>query len=238
MSEPIADRLAAVRQRVAEAARRAGRDPDEITLVGASKRKPAGAVAEAVAAGLGHVGESFAQEAREKIPAVAAELAARGVAPPRWHFLGRLQRNKARIVARLFDCLESLDGLALAEELSRRAVREGRKLDALIQVNVSGEAQKGGVDESELAALLAACETLPALTVRGLMGVPAASADPEASRPAFARLRALRDAHRGLPGGGSLQALSMGMSGDFPVAIEEGATIVRVGTAIFGEREG
>lgn len=235
---PIAERLAAVREQIADAAVRAGREPAEVTLIGVAKRKPAALVAEAVAAGLTDVGESFAQEARDKIPEVTSLLTERGIAPPRWHFLGGLQRNKARYVARLFDCLHSLDGLPLAEELSKRAAAAGRRLDALVQINVSAEPQKSGIPPAALGALLEACSPLPGLVVRGLMAVPAARPDPESSRAAFARLRELRDAHCRGPNGSALVDLSMGMSADFRVAIEEGATMVRVGTAIFGEREG
>jgi hypothetical protein len=225
-------RLAALRERIAAAARRAGRDPGEITLVGVSKRVPAERVATAVAAGLRDVGESFVQEARAKIPDVAARVAE----PPRWHLVGRLQRNKARDAAALFDWVHGVDREDLARELDRRAGQAGRKLAVLLQVNLSGEAQKGGAAPEAVPGLLAACGALAALEVRGLMTVPAAAEDPEAARPAFARLRALRDALRAAPGGDGLVHLSMGMSHDFEVAVEEGATMVRVGTALFGTR--
>jgi hypothetical protein len=229
----IGARLSAVRERIAAAARRAGRAPDAVTLVGVAKQQPAAVVAAAVRAGLGCVGENFAQEARAKIPAVREMLAGAGVAVPRWHFIGQLQQNKARLVAPLFDCVESVDRLALAAELDRRAAAAGRTLDVLLQVNVSGEAQKGGVAPGELPGLVDAVSALGHLRLRGLMAIPEASDDPEASRPAFARLRALRDA-LGRP---EVVELSMGMSADFEVAIEEGATLVRVGTALFGARE-
>jgi pyridoxal phosphate enzyme (YggS family) len=227
----VAERLAALHARIAAAARRAGRDPASVTLIGVSKRVAAARVAEAVAAGLGDAGESFVQEAREKIPA----LAARGTRP-RWHLVGRLQRNKARDAARLFDWVHSVDRAELADELARRAQAEGRRLAILLQVNLSGEPQKGGATPDDLPALIAACAELPALQLRGLMTIPAAAADPEAARPVFARLRALRDGLRDAPGGAALEELSMGMSLDFEVAVEEGATMVRIGTALFGER--
>ncbi|MDP6540758.1 MAG: YggS family pyridoxal phosphate-dependent enzyme [Planctomycetota bacterium] len=237
MSHDVSEQLAAVHERIAVAARRAAREPSAITLVGVSKRQPQERVVAAVAAGLRHLGENFAQEARDKRPALLAALAERGAPAPRWHFIGQLQRNKARLVAPHFDLVESVDRESLAVALDRRAGEAGRTLDVLLQVNLSGEAQKGGVREEELPRLLAATAPLPHLRVTGLMGVPAAGTDPEQARPAFARLRALRDTLSSGTEGGTLQELSMGMSGDFEVAIEEGATIVRVGTAIFGPRE-
>jgi hypothetical protein len=233
----VAGALAELRGRIAAAAGRAGRDPAEVVLVGVAKRQPAQRVAAAVAAGLTHVGESFAQEARDEIPRVCEMLAARGIAPPRWHFVGRLQRNKARLVVPLFECVESLDRTDLAQELAVRTAALGRRLDVLLQVNLSGESQKGGAPPEALPALLAACAALPALRVTGLMTVPAASPDAEKARPVFARLRTLQGELRAAPGGTELRELSMGMSADFEVAIEEGATLVRVGSALFGARE-
>lgn len=233
----IASRLAQVRARVAAAAARAGRSADDVVIVGIAKMHPAAAVVAAVEAGLAHVGESFAQEARAKVPAVATALAARGLVPPRWHFVGRLQRNKAGPVAELFDCVESVDRVSLARALEHRRAQLGRPpLDVLLQVNLSGEPQKGGVDPEALPALLAELGELAHLRVVGLMTIPRAGEDPEQARPAFARLRALRDALSASPGGDTLRELSMGMSGDFEVAVEEGATWVRVGTALFGSR--
>jgi len=232
----IEGRLASVRERIASAAARAGRKPAEITLVGVAKRKPPELVAAAVRAGLRDLAENYVQEAAAKIPAVGDLLASEGLAMPRWHFVGQLQRNKAREVVRLFDVISSVDREPLAAELERRAIQQDRRLEALLQVNVSGEPQKGGVEPAALPALLEASAGWSRLRVVGLMAVPAAAADPEESRPAFARLRALRDELRGKVGGEHLSELSMGMTGDFEVAIEEGATIVRVGTAIFGAR--
>jgi hypothetical protein len=238
MSEPgLTQRLARVRARVEGACRRAGRDPAEVTLVGVAKRKPASLVADAVAAGLGHVGESFAQEARDKLPEVLRHLAERALAAPRWHFVGQLQRNKVRLVAPLFDVVESVDRISLAEELDRRAAALGRTIEVLLQVNTSGEAQKGGASPEAVPALLAQTSLLGALRVTGLMTVPAADPDPERARESFGRLRRLRDDLCATPEGHTLTQLSMGMSADFEVAIEEGATLVRVGTAIFGPRD-
>jgi len=233
----IAARLAAVRERVARAAARAGRTPGEIRIVGVSKRKPAEAIVAAVAAGLERIGENYVQEALAKLPAVWARLDARGLRHPQVHFVGRLQRNKARDAVAHFHCVETVDRESLARALDARARAQGVRLAVLLQVDLSGEATKGGAAPEALADLLASCAALPGISVEGLMTVPAPAPEPEASRPAFARLRALRDALRALPGGERLRELSMGMSGDFEVAVEEGATLVRVGTAIFGPRE-
>lgn len=231
-AEAIAASLAALRTRIGAAAERAGRNAADVTLIGVAKKHSADAVVAAVAAGLRDVGENFAQEAREKIPAVHAALAARGLPAPRWHFLGQLQRNKARLVTPLFDCVHTVDRAALAEELARRAQADGRTLDVLLQVNVDDEAQKGGVAPDALPALFDAARALPGLRIRGLMAIPAPRPD---TRPAFARLRALRDALTRATGA-ELPVLSMGMSDDFESAIAEGATCVRIGTALFGER--
>ncbi len=237
MPDAFAARLASVRERIALAAARAGRRAEEITLVGVSKRQPAEAVAQLVELGLVHCGENFVQEAREKIPRVAALLGAR-VPAPCWHFIGRLQRNKAKLAAEGFDVIEAVDRLELAEALSAYAAAAGRTLEVLVQVNVSGESQKGGATPGALSALAQAVTRLPALRLVGLMAVPAASEQPEAARPAFAQLRRLRDELRRAAPELALPHLSMGMSADFEIAIEEGATIVRVGTALFGPRGG
>jgi len=233
----IAERLAALRERIAGAARRVGRAPAEVTLVGVAKRQPAERVTAAVAAGLADVAENFVQEARAKIPLVREALGARGVAAPRFHLVGRLQTNKARLAATLFDCVQSVDREDLAHELSRRAEAAGRRLRALVQVNLSGEAQKGGAAPAALGALLAACAALPGLELAGLMTVPEETSDEALLRRRFAALRELRDTFA-RAGHSGLRELSMGMSGDFEIAIEEGATQVRIGTALFGAREG
>jgi pyridoxal phosphate enzyme (YggS family) len=233
----VAARLAEVRGRLADAARRAGRDPAAVRLVGVAKRQPAARVAAAVAAGLEDVGENFAQELRDKAPDVEARLEAEGLAPPRWHFVGRLQRNKVRLVIPFVSWVQSVDRASLAQELDRRAGAAGRRLDLLLQVDVSDEAQKGGVAPAEAESLLAAAAGLAHVSVVGLMAIPAPAPEAEAMRPAFARLRELRDTLGRAPGGGGLRELSMGMSADFEVAVAEGATMVRVGTAIFGPRD-
>lgn len=229
----VATRLREVVRRVEAAAIRAGRAPQEIALVGVAKQVAAEQVVEAVAAGLRHVGENYANEARAKLPLVSAALDARGLAWPRWHFIGQLQRNKARGVATAFDCVHSLDRPELGDALERHAAAAGRRLDVLLQVDLAGEPRKGGAAPDALPALLEASARWPSLRVAGLMTIPPAEADP---RPFFAALRAEREALRGRAGGAGLRELSMGMSGDFEVAIEEGATIIRVGTAIFGTR--
>ena len=223
----MAGRLEALEGRVAAAAARAGRDPAEVTLLGVAKRVAPERVAAALTAGLRDLGENYLQEAVERRGALGPEAGA-----ARWHFIGRLQRNKARAAAAHFDVVQTLDRASLGAALDRGAAAAGRRLDVLVQVNTSGEAQKGGVAPERLPELLDASRDWPHLRVAGLMTLPAATADPEAARPAFAALRALRE-RTGHP---ELRELSMGMSADFEVAIEEGATIIRIGTALFGPR--
>lgn len=219
----IAADLASVRGRLDAACRRAGRDPAAVTLVAVSKKQPPEAIREAYAAGQRDFGENYAQELRDK-QAALADLA--GI---RWHALGPLQTNKAKYVAGKVALLHTLDRVDLAQELARRA--GGAKVRALVEVNIGREPQKGGVLPEELPERLAALAAVPGIELAGLMCIPPAADDAEASRPHYRALRELRD--RLLPGG----ELSMGMSGDFEVAVEEGATLVRVGTAIFGERQ-
>lgn len=222
----IAERLTAVRARIAQACERAGRDPASVTLVGVSKTHPVEAVVEAVAAGLIDLGENRAQELVPK----AAGAAALGVGV-RWHFIGHLQRNKVREVAPHIAALHSLDSERLATDLERQLATLGTStpLPCYIEVNVAGEASKQGVPPEAVPALLAHARTCSHLDVVGLMTVAPETHDAESVRPVFKRLRALAAEH-------GLAGLSMGMSGDYLVAIEEGATIVRVGTAIFGPR--
>jgi pyridoxal phosphate enzyme (YggS family) len=229
----LAARLATVRARLDAAARRAGRDPAEITLIGVTKRMPATQVAEALRAGLSDVGENYVQEAREKEIAVRALLE---TSTARWHMIGRLQRNKAKVAAQIFDVVHSVDRPELARELDRHAATLGRRLAIFLQVSLCDEPQKGGAPPEAVPALVAACAACTALDVRGLMTIPRDVDHAEATRPVFARLRALRDTLHLAEGGENLHALSMGMSSDFEIAVEEGATHVRVGTAIFGAR--
>ena len=227
-------RLGVVQDRIDAALARVGRPTGDATLVGVSKRQPAHAVAAGALAGLAHLGENFAQELRDKAPAVEALLEGTGCPAPRWHFIGRLQRNKARLVVPIADCVETVDRLPLALEIDKRAAAAGRRMRVLVQVDLSGEPQKGGAAPDDVPALLEGLAACDALEVAGLMTIPAAAPNPEATRPAFARLRELRER---VGGRDALPELSMGMSSDFEVALEEGATIIRVGTAIFGPRE-
>ena len=214
----IAARLAAGKARVAQAAARAGRDPASVRLIAVSKTKPVALVREALAAGQTLFGENYAQELREKSEALGPGV--------EWHFIGALQTNKARMVVGRAALIHTCDRLALARELSKRAQGGGLTQRVLLEVNVGREPQKAGALPEQAAALLDQVRALPGLRCDGLMCIPPASGDP---RPHF---RALRELGAGL----GLAELSMGMSADFEVAIEEGATLVRVGTAIFGER--
>ncbi len=225
----VTERVREIRRRIEAAARRAGRDPAEITLVGASKRQPVERLLEARDAGVRVLGENRVQEALAKVPQVP------GVC---WHMIGRLQRNKARKAVEVFELIHSLDSLRLAETLDRLGVERGRPVDCLVEVNVGGEETKGGVAPAELGAFLDAVAGREGLRVLGLMTIPPWREDPEEVRPYFRRLRELAGeaATRELPGV-AMRELSMGMSHDFEVAIEEGATFVRIGTALFGPRD-
>ncbi|MCC6650445.1 MAG: YggS family pyridoxal phosphate-dependent enzyme [Candidatus Eisenbacteria bacterium] len=222
--------LAEVRARLSAAAVRSGRAPEDVTLVAVVKTLPPEVVAEAVRLGIADLGENRVQEAQ-----VHQQLVPRDAA--RWHFIGHLQRNKAGKVPGLFDVVHSVDDLELATALARRAAEAGRTLPVLVEVNVSGEASKFGVSPEALPELLEGMAAISHLELRGLMTVPAVADRPEEARAGFAMLRELRD--RGAARiGRALPELSMGMSGDFEVAIEEGATLVRVGSALFGARQG
>jgi pyridoxal phosphate enzyme (YggS family) len=229
MTTQIADNIRTIRNRMAAAAARAGRDPAGIRLMAVSKTVEPERIRQAIDAGVGLLGENYVQEAREKIPAVGQAV--------QWHMIGHLQTNKVKYVVTLFDWIHSVDRLELAQELSRRAGQHGRVLNVLIEINVSGEASKNGARPADVLELARQVAALPNLSVRGLMTMPPYSDDPENSRPYFVALRRLRDelAAAALPGV-AMAELSMGMTDDFEVAIEEGATIIRVGRAIFGER--
>jgi hypothetical protein len=213
--------LGRVQEAVARACARAGRSPDHVLLIAVSKTVEVERVRLAIAAGVAALGENRVQEAKEKIEALGR--------PVPWHLIGSLQTNKAKDAARLFDWIHSVDRLELAQALSRRAHGRERTLNVLLQVNLGDEPQKGGVAPDELKRLYETVAGLPDLKVRGLMAIPPATEQPEQARPYFRRLRELRDEL-------GLEHCSMGMSADFEVAIEEGATMVRVGTAIFGAR--
>jgi pyridoxal phosphate enzyme (YggS family) len=226
----VAERLAAVRARIAVAASRSGRPPEAVRLVAVSKTFGADAVRAAYAAGQIDFGENRVQEALAK-QADTADL------PVRWHLIGPLQTNKVNKVAGAFASVQSVHSLALVERLSRAAAAADADLPVLIQVDLAREATKSGLPPTQLRALLTHARELPAITVEGLMLLPPYADDPEQTRPWFRQLRELRDTllSEGTPAG-QLRELSMGMSHDFDVAIEEGATIVRVGSAIFGSR--
>jgi pyridoxal phosphate enzyme (YggS family) len=221
--------VAELRSRIAAAARRAGRDPAAITLVAASKLQPAASIRAAFDAGVRVFGESRVQEALAKIPALPAAI--------EWHFIGPLQTNKARAAAGVFSVFHSIDRLRLAQALDREAARLERVVPCFLEINLAGEASKHGFEPDGLLAALPELAALPALRPVGLMCVPPASPTAESSRRWFAELRRLRDR---VAGAGGLRdfpgLLSMGMSDDFEVAIEEGASHVRIGSALFGVR--
>lgn len=225
----IADNLAAVQERIRQAAERAGRDPATVRLVAVSKTRPPEDVEAAAQAGQRLFGENYVQELVAKTTAVTQ--------PVEWHYIGHLQSNKVRQLAGVVTMIHSVDRLSLAEEISRQWGRLGGCCDVLVQVNVAQEATKSGITMCEAVDLVRQVAALPHLRVRGLMTMPPFFDDPEAARPFFSQLRRLAEQIRAaaIPAV-QLDELSMGMSGDFEVAIEEGATLVRVGTAIFGER--
>jgi pyridoxal phosphate enzyme (YggS family) len=229
----IAENIDVVREQMAAAARRAGRRPEEIALMAVSKTHPPASIREAYEAGLRFFGENRVQEFAGKSGSLA------DLAEAEWHMIGHLQTNKAGKTAELFHAVDSVDSVKLAEKLDIAARNLGKKLCVLIETNVGGEAAKTGIalDSLELEELLLAAPRFEALEFRGLMTVPPFTDDPEGARPYFRKLRALRDAiaARKLPAV-EMNSLSMGMSHDFAVAIEEGSTCVRVGTAIFGLR--
>ena len=218
----LADNLDRIRARIATACQQAGRDVGDVLLLGVTKTVLPEAVDAAVAAGLTTFGENKIQEAKAKIPEVSNRA--------RWHFIGHLQSNKAREAVALFDLIQSVDSVKLAGELDQWAERAGKTQPILLEVNVAGEASKHGLRLEDVAAAVTEINRLAHLEVRGLMTIPPYAVDPEQARPFFRQLRTLRDRLR-------LPELSMGMSHDFTVAIEEGATIVRIGAAIFGERK-
>jgi pyridoxal phosphate enzyme (YggS family) len=228
MKESVKDSAARVLERIARAAARSGRSFGSVRLVAVSKTHPVERVAEAFEAGLRVFGENYVQEAEEKVRAFPGA---------EWHLIGKLQSNKVKKAVSLFGWIQAVDSLRLLADVSRRCVEAGKTLPVLIEVNLAGEGSKAGVPPEELADLLSAAAGLPGVRVRGLMAIPPMTEDPEESRPYFVRLRELLGRHASLGGAaGGMTELSMGMSSDFEAAIEEGATMVRVGTAIFGSR--
>ena len=223
----LAENLQDIQERIRNSAARAGRDLGTITLIAVSKTHPPDAVAEAARLGLTVFGESKVQEAKAKIPLCPGRI--------RWHMLGHLQSNKCRDAITLFEMVQSVDSLELAEELNKKADQASRTLPILLEVNIVGEASKFGYKPEKLLADLDAINNLRRLEIHGLMTIPPWTPVPEKVRPVFAKLRALKEECEQLLGA-PLPHLSMGMSGDFEVAIEEGSTMVRIGTALFGER--
>lgn len=220
-----------VKDRIRVAASKAGRDPDEIRLIAVSKRVQAGRVIEALNSGIDTFGENYAQEFRDKRK-IVEESAGSGV---HWHFIGSLQKNKVKYLIGSVELIHSLDSVSVAEEIDKKAKSLGIKAAVLIEVHTGGEDTKGGVETKALESFLEEVSSLDSLEVKGLMTMPPYFNDPEQARPYFRELRELRDRLKDEHPG--LVELSMGMSADFEVAIEEGATIVRVGTSIFGPRD-
>ena len=226
----IADRVRTVFDEMQRAAARAGRPPESVRLIAASKTVSVERLRQAVDAGIRHLGENRLQEALPKIDTLGRE----GVV---WHFIGSLQRRKVKSVVGRFETIHSVDSLALAEEIDRQAKAAGLRQRVLLEVNLAGEASKGGFESTTLGAALESLNGLEHLDIRGLMAIPPPTPTAEDARPYFRQLRTLAQTltargHRNI----NMQELSMGMSHDYPVAIEEGATYVRVGTAIFGAR--
>ena len=225
----IAENLSRIKERMAEAAIRSGRTPDSVKLVGVTKTVDLDRIKEAVSAGLQILGENYVQEARDKIRELKDRVS--------WHFVGRLQTNKAKYAVKLFDVIQTVDSFKLAQELNRRAQPLGRTIPIIIQINLASEVSKGGVEPSECLSLIRHVSVLENLQIRGLMTMPPFFHQPERARPYFAQLREMsQKIAEAQVAGVEMNELSMGMSGDFEAAIEEGATLIRVGTAIFGER--
>jgi len=228
MAGAIARNLETVRRRIEAAAVRAGRDPASVTLVGVTKTVDAPRIREALEAGLLDAGENRVQEAREKMPLLPETV--------RWHLVGHLQSNKAPQAARLFRVIHSVDSVELLRRLDAAASKEGRTIDALVQVDLAGEPTKSGVGEEGLDEILEIAASCERIALRGLMILPPYHPDPERARPWFRRLRLLLESVRARHVRPALTELSMGMTEDFEVAIEEGATLVRIGRALFGDR--
>jgi pyridoxal phosphate enzyme (YggS family) len=230
MEIDIAANINSIKQRIAAAAARCNRVPDSIKLLAVTKTVPAEGIGKAIDAGITALGENYIQEAKEKVAVIGPRV--------QWHMIGHLQTNKAKYAVKLFDYIHSVDRMDLATELDKRSCLTGRKMNILIEVNVSGEKTKNGIPAATAISLAKDISRLENLSVRGLMTMAPYSANPENSRPYFTGLRNLRDdiIRAGITGI-QMEELSMGMTDDFEAAIEEGATIVRIGRAIFGERK-
>ena len=223
----FAENLDSIQQRIAAVCARAGRDANSVTLLAVSKSHPPESIQAAVACGQILFGENKVQEAKAKIPLSPSKA--------RWQFIGHLQSNKVRDAVELFEMIQGVDSLAIAQEISKRAEQAGKTMPILLEVNVAGEGSKFGYQPETLLTELSVLSALPRIEIHGLMAIPPYSSVPEKTRPYFQRLRELKVQAENILGY-PLPQLSMGMSGDFEIAIEEGATIVRVGTALFGER--
>jgi len=224
----LTENLDSIQQRIRAACERAGRDPESVTLLAVTKGQPPEVVNEAGKLGLAFFGENKIQEAKAKIPLCSGKL--------RWHFIGHLQTNKCRDAVELFGLIQSVDSLHVAQEISKRAEQAGKTMPILLEVNLAGEASKFGYRPDTLEAELNQINSLPRMEIHGLMTVPPWTSNAENVRPVFRQLRELKERAEQVLGA-PLPHLSMGMSGDFEVAIEEGATIVRIGTALFGPRK-
>jgi len=223
----VRENLQLVRERIEKAAQRAGRKPEEIILVAVTKTVEIPRILEAIEAGVTHLGENRVQEAHGKIKEIGARVT--------WHMIGHLQTNKARQAVELFQLIHSVDSLKLARELSRKAEARKRRVDVLIQINVAGEASKSGFPVEGIEENIREIGMLPGLAVKGLMTIPPLAEDPGQARPYFKKLREISEGLRNIPQV-EMKFLSMGMTNDFEIAVEEGANMVRIGTAIFGSR--
>jgi pyridoxal phosphate enzyme (YggS family) len=229
VGEGVRERIEQVRRRIAEAAGRSGRDPNDVQLVAVTKSVVVSQIREALDAGLKVFGENRIQEAKGKVALLSSPSI-------QWHLVGTLQTNKSKLAVELFELIHSLDSVKLAASMDRHGAALRKQVRALIEVNLEGESDKSGLHESELLPLLQACRAYAHLTIEGLMAIPPFHRNPQDVRPYFRRLRLLRDRAADTHPDFRLRHLSMGMSNDFEVAIEEGATLVRIGTAIFGNR--
>lgn len=224
------DRINNIKDRIKKAASSCGRNPDEVLLVAVSKKKPADMVLQAIECGQTLFGENYIQESLEKIEAISSDIIS-------WHFIGHLQSNKAKFAVKVFDLIHTVDSLKLAKEINRQAEKINKTQQILVQVNISKEGSKSGIYEENAIELIEIMSTLPNVSIKGLMTMPPYYDDPDNARPYFASLKRLSEKVKkeNIPRV-EMKELSMGMTGDFETAIQEGATLVRIGTAIFGER--